>query len=112
MSVALRVLLLIGAVLMLWYVVKSIRKSRIQMRDALTWMVIAVIIAIFGVFPIVPMWLAGLIGIESTANMVFLIFIAILLLCIFTLSMRISILEDKITTMAGEIAIRTKEDKE
>ena len=41
MSTALRILLLIGAIVMLLFVVKSIRKSRIQMKDALVWMLIA-----------------------------------------------------------------------
>lgn len=110
MSLALRILLLVGAVAMLLFVVKSIRKSRIQMKDALIWILIALLIAIFGIFPEIPMWIAWLIGIESTANMVFLIFIAILLICIFSMSLRISMLEDKCTTLAGEIAIRTKKD--
>lgn len=73
MSVALRILLLIGALAMLMFVVKSIRKSRIQMKDALVWMLIALLIAIFGIFPSVPMWIAGILGIDSAANMVFLI---------------------------------------
>lgn len=111
MSTALRILLLIGAVVMFLYVVKSIRKSRIQMKDALVWMLIAILIAVFGIFPSVPMWIAWVIGIESTANMVFLIFIAILLICIFSLSIRISMLEDKCTTLTGEIAIRTKKEE-
>ena len=51
MSAALRVLLLIGALAVLMFVVKSIRKSRIQMKDALTWMLIALLIAVFGIFP-------------------------------------------------------------
>lgn len=112
MSVALRILLLVGAVAMLLFVVKSIRKSRIQMKDALVWVLIAVLIAVFGIFPIIPMWIANLVGIESTANMVFLVFIAILLLCIFSLSLRVSMLEDRIITLTGEVAIRTKKDKE
>ena len=110
MSAALRVLLLIGALAVLMFVVKSIRKSRIQMKDALTWMLIALLIAVFGIFPNVPMWIAGVLGIDSAANMVFLIFIAILLMCIFSLALRVSMLEDKCTTLAGEIAIRTKTD--
>lgn len=108
MSTALRLILLVGAITMFWYVIKSIRKSRLQMKDAFPWIVVAVLIAIFGIFPAVPMYFAWLIGIESTANMVFLIFIAILLLRIFTLSMKVSLLEDKLTTMAGEVAIRSQ----
>lgn len=112
MSLALRILLLVGAVAMLWYIIKSIRQSRVQMKDALTWVLIAVLIAVFGVFPGIPMWLAWVLGIESAANMVFLLFIAILLFRIFVLSMRVSMLEDKNMTMAGEIALRTAKDEE
>ncbi|MCR5143836.1 MAG: DUF2304 domain-containing protein [Lachnospiraceae bacterium] len=112
MSNALRVLLLVGALAMLVYIIKSIRKSKVQMKDAFTWIVIAVMIAIFGVFPQIPMFIAWGLGIESTANMVFLIFIAILLLRIFSLSMKVSLLEDKLVTMAGETAIRTKESQD
>lgn len=112
MSAALRVLLLVGALAMLMFVVKSIRKSRIQMKDALIWMLIALLIAVFGIFPSIPMWIAGILGIDSAANMVFLIFIAILLLCIFSLALRVSMLEDKCTTLAGEIAIRTHQEED
>lgn len=39
-------------------------------------------------------------------------FIAILLLCIFSLALRVSMLEDKCTTLAGEIAIRTHQEED
>ena len=58
------------------------------------------------------MWIAGILGIDSAANMVFLIFIAILLLCIFSLALRVSMLEDKCTTLAGEIAILTHQEED
>ncbi len=112
MSIALRIILFIGAVLMMRYVIKSIRKSKIQLKDAFTWLVIAALILIFGIFPQLPIWLAGVIGIESPTNMVFLLFIAILLLCVFNLSTRLSVLEDKCITLADELAIRTKKDDE
>lgn len=112
MSVALRILLLIGALAMLMFVVKSIRKSRIQMKDALVWMLIALLIAIFGIFPSVPMWIAGILGIDSASQYGIFDFIAILLLCIFSLALRVSMLEDKCTTLAGEIAIRTHQEED
>lgn len=107
MSVFLRVILLIGSVGMFIYVCKSIRKSRTQMKDTIIWILIALLLMIFGIFPIIPMKVAEWIGIESPANMIFLFFIFILLYVNFTLSMRVSMLEDKNVTMAAEIAIRT-----
>ncbi len=112
MTVALRVILLIGSILMMRYVVKSIVRSRIQMKDAFIWLLISCLILLFGIVPQIPIALAGLLGIESPTNMVFLIFIAVLLLIVFNLSNRISILEDKCITLADELAIRTKKDEE
>lgn len=108
MSISLRILLLLGSVFMLWYVVNSIRKSKIQMKDALLWVLIALLIVVFAVCPQLAVWLAGLMGIESATNMVFLLFIVILLLRIFSLSIRVSMLEDKNITLAGEIALRSE----
>ena len=112
MSVSLRIILLVGAVGMVWYICRSIRKAKTQMKDTIAWLLIALILAVFGIFPSIPIWLAYVLGIESAANMVFLIFIAILLLRNFSLSMRVSMLEDKTVTMAAEVAIRTAENKE
>lgn len=113
MSVFLRVLLLVGSVYMFFYVFRSIRKSKTQMKDTIGWIVIAFLLMLFGIFPIIPIKIAGWIGIESPANMIFLFFISILLYSNFTLSMRVSMLEDKNITMAAEIAIRSsKEYKE
>ena len=108
MSDILRALLLIGAVMMVAYIFHSIRRSKVQMKDTIIWLAVAVLLMVFGVFPSFVMWMAAVIGIESPANMVFLIFIAILLIRNFKLSVRVSLLEDKNITIASEIAIRSK----
>jgi hypothetical protein len=108
MSTELRILLLMGSVFMLWYVVNSIRKSKVQMKDAVIWVLIAILIVVFAVWPQFVVWLASLMGIESATNMVFLLFIVIVLLRIFSLSIRVSLLEDKNSTLAAEIALRSE----
>lgn len=111
MSLFLRIILLIGAIAMVYHIIKLIRKSKVQMKDTISWLIVAFLLAVFGIFPQVPEWISSLIGIESPANMVFLIFITILLFVVFSLSLRVSLLEDKLVTIAAEIAIRSEENE-
>lgn len=110
MSIFLRIILLVGAVGMFIHICRSIRNSKVQMKDTIVWILLAVLLMVFGIFPIIPMKIAEWIGIESPANMIFLIFIFILLYINFSLSMRVSMLEDKNVTMAAEIAIRSSKE--
>lgn len=112
MSDTLRVLLLLGAVAAGFYIFHSVRHSRVQMKDTIIWLAVAALLMIFGFFPDFVMWMATLAGIESPANMVFLILIGILMIRNFKLSVRVSMLEDKNITMAAEIAIHTKASDE
>ena len=93
MSDVLRALLLVGALLMVIYIICSIRRSKIQMKDTIEWLAIALMLFVFGVFPRMVIWLSKIVGVESPANMVFLIFIAILLVKNFKLSMSVSQLD-------------------
>ncbi len=106
MTLSLRILLAVGAFFVAFYVCSSIRKSRTQMKDTVAWIAIAFCLVIFAVFPQVPIWLSRVIGIETPANLIFLFFIGILLYRNFGLSLRVSMLEDKLITVAGEVAIR------
>ncbi len=112
MSFFLRLLLLLGAISMVYHIIKLIRKSKVQMKDTVSWLIVAFLLAVFGIFPQVPQWISSLIGIESPANMVFLLFITILIFVVFSLSLRVSLLEDKVVTLAAEVAIRTEEKEE
>ena len=67
---------------------------------------------VFALFPVVPDTLARLLGIYSTANFLFLFMIFILLMRMFSMSMRISTLEDKIRKLVQELALRDKDARD
>lgn len=52
--------------------------------------------------------MASILGIQSPANFVFLAVIAILLEKMFSLSIQVSLLENKVEVMAAELALRCK----
>lgn len=121
MSLTLRVLLTMAALLTIAWILRKIRKLKIKMDDAIFWVFFAGVMFIIGLFPQTIYWLANLVGILSPANLVFLIMFILLFEKVFTLSAQISQLEEKITILSAELALRShdsvmkskeKEDKE
>ncbi len=107
MSVTLRVLLLVAALFTAGWILHKIRKLKVKMEDAIFWMIFAAILCGLGLFPQVTYWMTDLIGIMSPANLIFLIIIFLLMEKVFTLSIIVSQLEDKISVLSAEIALRS-----
>lgn len=108
MSMILRTLLLLVSVSTAAWILLKIRKNKIKQEDALYWICFAVLLAVLGIFPKFSYMMSDALGILSPANFVFLVIIALLLEKIFTLSIKTSLLENKIEIMAAELAIRCK----
>ena len=77
------------------------------MQDAIFWVVFAVILFILGIFPQAGFWLTERLGIMSPANLIFLVIIFLLMEKVFTLSIIVSQLEEKISILSAEIALRS-----
>lgn len=107
MSDNLRYLLLAAALITAVWILRKIRKTKVKMEDAIFWIVVAVLLAVLGLFPRLTYWATNKLGMISPANLIFLIVIFLLLEKVFTLSIIVSQLEDKITTLSAELAIRT-----
>lgn len=106
MSDTLRMILLFAAVLTAFWILSKIRKLKVKMEDAIFWVVFALVLLILGVFPELTYWLTRKIGVMSPANLIFLVIIFLLLEKVFTLSIIVSQLEDKITVLSAETALR------
>lgn len=107
MSITLRLLLLIGAVCTAGWILRKIRKLKVKMEDAIFWMVFAVILCLMGVFPEITYWLTRIMGIMSPANLIFLVVIFLLIEKVFTLSIIVSQLEEKVSVLSAEVALRS-----
>ena len=108
MGTILRILLIVGAVLLVAHVLTNIKKSRIQIEDSLFWVSFVGLIIIIAVFPAIMTWVAGLFGFVSTSNFVFLVVVGILLLKVFTSSVEISRLKFRVNQLAQEVALTNK----
>lgn len=105
MSLALRMLLLVGAVWMATYILRKIRKAQMQIDDALFWIVTSILFVLLGVFPGIATFAALVLGVQSPANLVFLVVIFLLLFKLFALTRKVSVLEHKLRYFAQTYAI-------
>lgn len=111
MTTTLRFFLVIASVLTVIWILRKIRKMKVKMEDAIFWLVFSALIIALAIFPEISYWLSKLLGIESPANLVFLFVICLLLEKIFTLSIITSQLEEKVSILSAEVALRSQDDK-
>ena len=111
MTTTLRFFLVIASVLTVIWILRKIRKMKVKMEDAIFWLVFSALIIVLAIFPEISYWLSKLLGIESPANLVFLFVICLLLEKIFTLSIITSQLEEKVSILSAEVALRSQDDK-
>ena len=100
-----RIILLVVSLFTMIFMLKRIRQSKIQIEDSLFWILFAVMVVILGAFAVIADFMAGVIGIYSTVNFIFLFFIFILLIKEFSMTIKISQLENKIKELTQEIAL-------
>lgn len=102
---SLRVLLIICAVVALFAVFNRVKKAKLLVEDSIFWIVCAFILLLMAIFPDAIQNLAWAIGFMSAANFVYLVVIAFLIWKVFTNSLEISRLKNKINELAQETAL-------
>ncbi len=106
MSITLRVLLLAAALVTAAWILRKISKLKVKMEDAIFWIVFAGILCILAIFPEICYWMTSVLGVMSPANLIFLVIIFLLVEKVFTLSIIVSQLEDKLQVLSAELALR------
>lgn len=103
-----RLLLIIGSLCAFAFAIKYIRNSRVKIEDTIFWMFMCLLMLIMSIFPQIPYWFARVLNVESTANFVFLLLIALLIINQFFLAIRLSQLEIRLHELAQSTAIKDK----
>ena len=105
MSKQLQYSLIAVSLLVLFMIVRYIRKSRLSTNMAVIWVLWSLGLVLISVFPNIIYGLTSLLGIISPMNSLFLIMVFILYLLVFFLYLKISILENKLNSLAQHIGI-------
>ena len=112
MSPVFQGLLIFGAILMAYFIMKKIRQSKLQIEYAIFWIIFSAILLIFSVFPFLVAFVTKLIGMELPVNFIFLLFILILILKAFFQTIETSALENKVRNLTQRLAIEEKDRQE
>ena len=112
MSPVFQGLLIFGAILMTYFILKKIRQSKLQIEYAIFWIIFSGILLIFSVFPFLVALVTRLIGMELPVNFIFLLFILILILKAFFQTIETSALDNKVRNLTQRLAIEEKERQE
>ena len=95
MSLTLQILLIIFTVLFFIILVKNVKKGKLRTDYALAWILCSIALIILSVFPQIAFFVARLIGVISTANIVFAAIIFMLIILVFDLFNKVSLLDEK-----------------
>lgn len=111
MDIRTRLFLIVGSIVFFILLLRIFKKSKISIDMATLWIVLAFAMVVISIFPEVVYFFAGLIGIESPTNAIYLVVIFIMLVLIFYLFMKTSILENKLNKIIENIAIEKEKNK-
>ncbi|HFI0694098.1 TPA: DUF2304 domain-containing protein [Streptococcus suis] len=86
-------------------ILRRIRKSQVQIPDALFWIFFSALLLMLSLFPVLAETITKLLGIALPVNFIFLFIIFLLIIHQFQLTMRLSKLDNKLKELAQTIAI-------
>lgn len=114
MPLSQRIMLILGSVLTFLYFISGIRKNRLKINHSIFWIVFGLVLLVLACVPKALFWLSGILGFQSPSNLVYLIVIFLLVLKLFTTTVRLSRLSEQVTalTQAMAIAQLDREDQE
>ena len=112
MNTSLRVLLVVCAVVVLFFIARKLSKAQIQVMDSVFWLLFSLSLVILAVFPEIAYALADLLGFQAPVNFVFLYVIAVLLVRDFSSTVKNAQQREKLTSLIQEIALRDCEQNQ
>ena len=109
MTILFRLLLIVVAVLFLFFMLRKIRRASLRIEASVFWIIFSIVLVIMAAFPGISIKAANLLGVASPANLVFAFIIFVLLIKSFSQSLEISALEQKLERLTRKIALEEKE---
>lgn len=110
MSLTLQIILIVATILSFVVLIKNVKKGKLRTDYALGWILCSLALIIIAIFPQIAYFFANLIGVISTANMVFAVIIFMLIILVYILFNKVSMLEEKQKNLIQELAILKKEN--
>lgn len=105
MTTILRILFIVGSLILMFIIFRTISKKTISVRYALMWLAFSFALLVFAVFPQIVTFLSAVLDFESEANMIYVLVIACLILMLLSLTTIVSKQTERIQVLIQEVAI-------
>ena len=109
MNIRIQIIVGIIVILALGVIINMIRQKKLELRYALSWLLVGVAIFILDCFPQLMTWLSGKLGIASPVNMLFFFGFCFSLMIIFVLTVAISRMSIRIKELTQRLALFEKQ---
>ena len=105
MSVLLRLFLIAGSLISFIYILRKIKKSKMQIEDSIVWILWSIALFIVSIFPMPIIYLSELLKVQSAANFVFLLVGFYSYYRIFSMATQISQLKEKNKDVVQKVSL-------
>ena len=105
MNIRTQIIVAVVVLAAFFYLIGKIRKNKLELKYALSWIILGVLILLLDIFPGIIAKLAEICGIGIPINMVFFLGFCFLLALTFTLSVLVSGLSQKTKALTQRIGI-------
>ncbi len=112
MTMTLRVALILASAGTFYMIIRKIRQARLQIENAIFWILLAMVLVVYSLFPSVADFCARVLGIYATTNFLFLFAIFVLIMKVFYMTIHISQLETKVKELVQQMALEEKKHEE
>ncbi len=105
MSLKIQIIIALVLIIALVGIANMVRKEALDLKFALSWLAVGVIVLILDIFPGIMNWLVHLLGIELPVNMMFFFGFCFTLMLVFILTMKVSKQSEQLKRLTQEIAL-------
>lgn len=115
MSIRLQIMVGVMLVVSLLIIGNMVRRKKLELKYALVWFLVGIVVLVFDIFPQLLNWITRLMGIGLAVNMLFFMGFVFSLMIIFGLTVTVSRLSERVKRLSQEIALleeRMPEQKE
>ncbi|MEF2879311.1 MAG: DUF2304 domain-containing protein [Blautia sp.] len=112
MNIKIQIIVIAITLLAMLYIINKIRIKEIELRYSLLWLFLGTGIIVFAFFPQISGWIAYFLGISKTINMLFFAGFCFMLPIIFSLSVAVSKMSNKLKKLSQELALLEKKVKD
>lgn len=105
MAIQFRIILILGALFTLLFFLTNIKKSRLKISHSIFWIIFGFVLLILALIPGGVIRAAQILGIQSPANLVYLVVIFMTIIKQFTNTLKMSKMSEQIASLTQELAI-------